>query len=163
MTGNCVPKFKDWVFDTTSSNIGLDLGTCTLIEIALKRELIWIACRHHVFEVMLSDVFSATVEPTSGPDINIFKRFQKKWLIINKSSFEVAADDVFAGMSNGLRQAMIIFYKTEQSQTELRVKITESSFSYVLFFSEEKLKVSYLSGHLVLFTMPDGLLKPSNQ
>ena len=103
-------KVQGLVFDTTSSNTGLHLGTCTLIEKALKRELIWIACRHHVFEVMLFNVFSATVAPTSGPDI--FKRFQKKWPIINKSSFEVAADDVFAGMPNGLRQEMIIFYKT---------------------------------------------------
>ena len=77
----CIGALDDWqlrskvqglVFETTSSNTGLHLGTCTLIEKALKRELIWIACRHHVFEVMLSDEFSATVAPASRHDIDIF-------------------------------------------------------------------------------------------
>ena len=69
----CLGALDDWklrsqvqglVFDTTSSNTGIHLGACTLIEKTLKHELIWIACRHHIFEVMLSDVFSATVATT---------------------------------------------------------------------------------------------------
>jgi hypothetical protein len=116
----CLGALDDWqlrsqvqglVFDTTSSNTGIHLGASTLIEKALKRELIWIACRHHIFEVMLADVFSATVATTSGPTIGVFKRFQQIWPFINKSSFKVAADDVFNGMPNGLRQEMISFYK----------------------------------------------------
>jgi len=46
------------VLDTASSNTRLNMGACTLIERALGTDLVWIACRHHVFEVMLSDVFS---------------------------------------------------------------------------------------------------------
>lgn len=49
---------------------------------------------------------------TSGPTIGVFKRFQTNWPVINKSSFKVAADDVFNGMPNGLRQEMISFYQT---------------------------------------------------
>jgi len=33
------------VFDTTSSNTGLSMGACTLIERALGTDLVWIACR----------------------------------------------------------------------------------------------------------------------
>ena len=65
------------VFDTTASNTGLKMGACTLIEKALEIELVWIACRHHVCEVMLADVFSVTLGTTSGPEIGLFKRFQK--------------------------------------------------------------------------------------
>jgi hypothetical protein len=60
----------------------------------------------------LSAVFLATVATTSGPEIGVFKRFQKKWPYIDKSSFHVATDDDFAVMPNGLRQEIISFYKT---------------------------------------------------
>ena len=71
------------------------------IENALKCELVWIACRHHVFEVMLSDVLSATVVTGSGPEIGVLKRFQTQWPFINKSSVEAAGDGAFFGMPNG--------------------------------------------------------------
>ena len=41
---------------------------------------------------------SATVATSSEPTIGVFKRFQKDWPVINKSSFKVADDDVFNGM-----------------------------------------------------------------
>ena len=54
----CLSTLDDWqlraqvrgrVFDT-SSNTGLNMGACTLIEQALGTDLVWIACRQHVFE-----------------------------------------------------------------------------------------------------------------
>ena len=63
----CVRALEDWqiapmvegiVFDTTAANTGLKIRACTLLEKALGKELIWIACRHRVFEVMLSNVCS---------------------------------------------------------------------------------------------------------
>src|SRR2546425_895191 len=36
----------------------------------------WIACRHHVFEIKLSDDLSATLRTSSEPDIALFKLFQ---------------------------------------------------------------------------------------
>ena len=50
----CLSTLDDWrlraqvwglVFDTTSSNTGLNIGACTLIERALGTDLVWIACR----------------------------------------------------------------------------------------------------------------------
>ena len=43
------------------------MGACTLMERALDTDLVWIACRHHVFEVMLSDVFSVAFRTSSVP------------------------------------------------------------------------------------------------
>ena len=73
----CLHTLADWkikhlvhrlVFDTTASNTGLHMGAYTLIE-ALKKELVWIACHHHVFEVILTYVSSVTLCPTSGPEV----------------------------------------------------------------------------------------------
>ena len=45
----------------------------------LERTLLWLACRHHIFEVLLSDVFTMCMGPSSGPDILLFKQFRSTW------------------------------------------------------------------------------------
>ena len=42
--------------DTMASNIGLMQGACKWIEREFHRPLLWLACRHHVFEVVLQAV-----------------------------------------------------------------------------------------------------------
>lgn len=64
-------------FDTTSSNTGAKRGACTLLETKLGKQLLHLACRHHVFELVLEAVFSKCMGPSTGPDILLFKRFQK--------------------------------------------------------------------------------------
>ena len=115
----CLQTLDDWqlrrqvrglVCDTTAANTGLKMGACTLIEKTLDIELVWIACRHHVLEVMLGDVFLTVMGATSGPDIGIFKRFQKSWPYIDKAAFQPAGDELFVDMPDGLRQEMTAFY-----------------------------------------------------
>jgi len=45
----------------------------------MGRELLWLACRHHVMELILSKVFTLCCGPSSAPDIPIFKRFRAVW------------------------------------------------------------------------------------
>lgn len=66
-------------FDTTASNTGRTNGACTLLEAAIGRNLLWMACRHHMFEVLLSDAFGVCFGPSTGPEILIFKRFRVSW------------------------------------------------------------------------------------
>jgi hypothetical protein len=66
-------------FDTTACNTGRLNGACMLLEKALGRNLLWLACRHHMFEVLLSDAFSVCFGPSAGPDIALFKRFRDNW------------------------------------------------------------------------------------
>lgn len=56
------------MLDTTSSNTGMNLGACSLIEnsLAPDKELVFIACRYHVFEVMLSSVFKIVFGSRGG-------------------------------------------------------------------------------------------------
>jgi len=99
------------VFDTQSSNTGLNMGACTLIERALGTDLVWIACRHHVFEVMLSDVFSVAFRTSSGLDDALFKRFQKQWPFINRKVFTPASDDLFISDDmRRLRDELLVYY-----------------------------------------------------
>jgi hypothetical protein len=105
---NLDSQIKGLVFDTTASNTGLHKGACIRIEQALETELIWIACRHHVMEIVLSDVFTCLFGPTVGPQTELFKRFQKQWSSINHSDIAAASDDLFQHpVLSGMRQEML--------------------------------------------------------
>lgn len=68
------------VFDTTASNTGHLTAACVTLQIRAGRALLWTACRHHVGEVILTHVWNnLKVEPSSGPEVSIFKRFQSKF------------------------------------------------------------------------------------
>ena len=51
--GDCI---VDLSFDTTASNTGKHVGTCVILERFLNRKLMWLACRHHVLELLLRRV-----------------------------------------------------------------------------------------------------------
>lgn len=66
-------------FDTTSTNTGRLKGACVYLEQKLNRGLLWFACRHHVFELVIGNVFTKSLAiVSSGPDIVLFKRFKEK-------------------------------------------------------------------------------------
>lgn len=49
------------------------MGACALLEQKLENELLNLACRHHILEIVLEAVFGIVMGPSSGPDIGIFK------------------------------------------------------------------------------------------
>ena len=81
-------------FDTTASNTGLIQGECTRIEKEFGRTLLWLACRHHTHEPILKGVFEKCCGiPSSGPDIQIFRKFQSLWGSQNKTSYTTMLDE----------------------------------------------------------------------
>jgi hypothetical protein len=50
-----------------------------LIEQKMAEDLLHLACRHHIFEVVLGDVFNDLAGPSTEPEILMFKRFQNAW------------------------------------------------------------------------------------
>lgn len=76
---NCEGLVIGMTFDTTASNSGRKNGACQLLENMLHRNLLWLPCRHHMHEVLLSDIFTVCFGPSSGPEIALFKRFREMW------------------------------------------------------------------------------------
>jgi hypothetical protein len=80
-------------FDTTSSNTGMKSGACILIEEMLGGvDLLWLACRHYIFELIIGAVFQVCMGYSSAPDVLMFKRFQSRWQLLDKSIFETGQD-----------------------------------------------------------------------
>lgn len=69
-------------FDTEPLNTGRLNGVCLQFEAFIQKEILHLACRHHIYEIKLSGAFKSTIEPLSdstSPDIQIFKRFAKTY------------------------------------------------------------------------------------
>ena len=66
-------------FDTTTSNTGVNKGVCIRLQKSLKTPLLWMACRHHVLELILGKAFSELFGESSGPEIPLFKKLQDVW------------------------------------------------------------------------------------
>lgn len=79
-------------FDTTAANTGRHTGACTLIERQLKSDLLYLACRHHILELVIEAVFTSVMGPTTGPAVLLFKRFQERWPFINQGEFQPIED-----------------------------------------------------------------------
>jgi hypothetical protein len=75
-------------FNTTSVNTGHLSGVCARLEAMLGRDLLWLACRHHVMEIILAKVFTLCFGPSKGPDIPIFKRFKDTWNAIVHNHYQ---------------------------------------------------------------------------
>jgi len=92
---NIRENIKSLCFDTTASNTGLIRGASTQLEKKLGRELLWFACRHHMYEVVLGGVFENQLGKTSAPHNLMFSRFQSQWQTINKSKFSTIDADKY--------------------------------------------------------------------
>lgn len=82
-------------FDTTSSNSGIYNGACKLLEDKMEHKLLYLACRHHIHEIIVADVFEACFGVTRDPDVLLFKRFKENWSNIDTAKLESGARFTF--------------------------------------------------------------------
>lgn len=80
-------------FDTTSTNTGQYNGACAILERLLGKRLLWLACEHHVFEIMLRAAFEAKFGVSSAPTVPVFDRFQNEWNNIDKTKYQSGIAD----------------------------------------------------------------------
>lgn len=92
---NISEKIKCMSFDTTAANTGRRNGACILLEQKMDKDMLWLACRHHILEIMLGAVFSQAFGASTGPDTLIFKKFKLAWSKINKKNFKSGVSDPF--------------------------------------------------------------------
>ena len=59
----------------------------------MDKDMLWLTCRHHVLELVLEAVVLHSLGSSTGPDILLFKRFQKYWAAIDKTKFQTVISD----------------------------------------------------------------------
>ena len=70
-------------FDTTACNTGVRAGSTTIIQKELNRRLLWLSCRHHMYELHIKHAFTKLFGERTGPDDLLFKWFQSIWPDLN--------------------------------------------------------------------------------
>lgn len=88
-----ISRIEGMCFDTTSVNTGCWNGVCTFLEQLFDKELLYLACRHHILEIMLKSIFDCVMGSTTAPHPDIFNRFSKAWSAIDKGNFKTVIDD----------------------------------------------------------------------
>lgn len=126
-------------FDTTGTNTGSTNGACKLLEDKLGRKLMKLACRHHVYEVMLKTAFETKFGATSAPTITSFDRFKKEWNNIDQRNFEPGVGDPF--IENAVRDVsndVIQFCKSELKKNFARADYKELLELTLIFLGEDR-------------------------
>lgn len=99
-------------FDTTSSNTSSSIGACAVLEQKLGRHLLYLACRHHIMELLAGAAFKVTIESTtSGPKITLFEKFRTLWPDLQHDNFESGTLDpnITRHFPVGIRNEIIEF------------------------------------------------------
>lgn len=143
---------KAMCFDTTASNTGRLKGACVILEQMLERELLYLACRHHILEILLRGAFDTKMESTTGPHPDIFKRFRTAWPKIDKGKYDT-------GISDNLIQKQLTPEVIANVTAEFETKLTENHprddykelLQLVLVF------VGSLDGNVVGFRTPGAI------
>lgn len=86
-------KVQAFCCDTISTNTGRFKGACIILEQKLERDILYLLCRHHIYEIILQSIFSEKMIKSTGPNVTLFKRFQEVWLSINKTHFVPGIND----------------------------------------------------------------------
>lgn len=92
---NAVENIVAMSFDTTAANTGRHIGACAILEHKFGRDLLKLACRHHVYELMLKEAFTTKFGATSKPTVAPFDRFRDNWDNMDKSKFSPGISDPF--------------------------------------------------------------------
>lgn len=88
---NLTNRIVGMVSDTENVNTGRTNGACVQIEQKLQKPLLHLMCRHHIFEVVLKDVFEAVFGRSSGPKVKTFDILNENWPYIKRRKFTYAA------------------------------------------------------------------------
>jgi hypothetical protein len=102
-------RVKALCFDTTAVNSGVIGGVSTRLELELDKELLHLACRHHIAEIMLEKVFSLN-DVSKSPNMEIFVHFREYWPKVNQDAFSTAmADEGTAALVEPWKDNIIAF------------------------------------------------------
>ena len=115
-------------------------GAYTIIEKVLGRDLLHLACRHHVYELPLKNVFEKYFGKTKSPEVALFKKFQKSWVnkeidqIIFESRLE--DDEVFSALISSKENILsfaILQLKVFSEPSFIYKSVSISSDSFKIF------------------------------
>lgn len=84
-----VAKIVGLVFDTTAVNSGIHTGVVVRLQRHLKKQLLQLACRHHVSELWGGAACGVVYGRTESPHETCFKTLCRVWSSINTTNYKL--------------------------------------------------------------------------
>lgn len=81
-------KIVGVVCDTENVNTGTDNGAVHLLEDMLNFDLLHLLCRHHMFEIVLKDVFTLIFGASTASEFTTFQFLKENWETIKRNRYE---------------------------------------------------------------------------
>ena len=72
-------NIKALVFDTTAGNSGIGKGAAKLLQAKLQRKVFYLACRHHIMEIIVGAVWEELFGKVKAPENLWFKKLKDAW------------------------------------------------------------------------------------
>lgn len=115
-------------FDNTSSNTSQQVGACVRLYNELNRNILWLSCRHHMYELVLKQIFYVVVERvTTSPNVAMFDTFKSRWPTLNQTIFEPGINDekIDSAFQSTEKQELIDFFRKQLQIQQSRGDYTE--------------------------------------
>ena len=81
-----------------------------------------------MFEIVLEQVFSLTLPAAStGPDMQLFKRFQGHWAFIDRTKLRTGLEDAIVRLkiADGIKEEVLTFAQQQLEKVQLRYDYKE--------------------------------------
>ena len=135
---NLQERIQFMCFDTTAINTGIKIGASVLLQQKFKREIINLACRHHILELIVQSVFDKLMGSSSGPNIKLFQRFANFWSSIDKTKYESGIkDNLIAAQLMPMKENLLRFFRTQLLEYQPRDDYKELLQLALLFLGNE--------------------------
>lgn len=142
---NLSDKVQAMSFDTTKSNTGEKIGACTLLESKMKKKLYYLACRHHVMELLPSGVFKCLYPISESPNILMFEDFRKSWSSMNPFQWRSGMEDEkFSNFLQPIKSKIVSFAREQLKNHQPRNDYRKLLQLTLNLFEENTKKVNFL-------------------
>ncbi|GBO45895.1 hypothetical protein AVEN_30463-1 [Araneus ventricosus] len=152
-------KVKILCYDSAASNTGRFNGACAPLEQKFDREMLFISCRHRLYELVLKAVFEVKVKKvTTSPDIPLFKKLKDNWKNIDPIKIQCYRETVELFRTVPELENLLNFYRDELKNVMLRddyQELIEFSIVFLGADGEKNFKSDFRLGCTKLDRWPE--------
>ena len=146
MKWNVFEEITGIVFDTTSSNTGQDIGACKLLEEYLEKAVLWLACRHHIYELHINHVVGVVTGTTTDLGVKLFRRLKSEWNSLTINYMELKKFDHSCSSSLLVKRAQVMLAWAE-------AHLSDGTWPRCDYKELLELVITWLGGSVPSFTL----------
>lgn len=129
------------VCDTENTNTGHLSGICVRIEEFLERDLLYLMCRHHIYDLILKHVGQFLFGLSTGPtfDYGCCSKLKREWENLNLTCFSPNNDEFEEECFTNFRENTVPILKMQAAKRQTRDDYAELTDLALKYFGESNI------------------------